>query len=86
MYRDKSERGPKITKIVGLKRLLERIEKGELILDKKKQMALPGGIMEDDLDITQYEQAIRRLIKEDSEKVVASKNTVEIADKSRVSD
>lgn len=69
MYREKSERGPKITKAIGLKRLLERLESGELILDKKKQMALPGGILEDDLNIEQYKQAVKILIKEDSEKV-----------------
>lgn len=69
MYREKSERGPKITKAIGLKRLLERIKNGGLILDRKKQMALPGGLMEDDLDIDQYEKAVEILIKEDSEKV-----------------
>jgi alkyl hydroperoxide reductase subunit AhpF len=70
MYRDKSERGPKITKAIGLKKLLEKLESGELVLDKKKQMALPGGILEDDLNTEQYKQAVKILIKEDSEKVV----------------
>jgi len=82
----KSEKGSKITKIVGLKRLLEKIEKGDLVLDRKKQKALPGGITEDDLDIEQYEQAVRKLIKEYSEKSTTSKNTVEITDESRISD
>lgn len=69
MFRDKSERGPKVTRAGGLKKLLERLEKGVLVLDRRKQSALPSGIMEDDLNCEQYKQAVRLLIKEDTEKV-----------------
>lgn len=68
MYREKSERGPKITKISGLTKLLERLEKGGFVLDRKKQMALPGGLSEDDLNVQQYIQAVKILIKEAGEK------------------
>ncbi len=64
------EKGPKTTRVGSLKKLLEKVENGVFILDRKKQFALPGGILEDDLTKEQIIAALKLLIKEDAEKVV----------------